>query len=1005
MKNSNFLKLIVFSFIGILISFNLSAQTSSKTFELRYFTNDPKANGETDFKGETEYLSVEQRVEYLKHYADYASRFFKDQEFNTKVVEDSEVENALSKIKPQPLPEVRKRIPLENWKWLGYKEGQAEERTVELNKWAGKTGLSIEKGVLNFNVDKKLKFEFPSQSWRSTFRWKVKPVSNNEEIVFEFSDKEIVKATTLGFGASGKFFYYTANNEKVETGSYKANEWYNFKLELDFAAFKRGQDLVRYNLYVNDEKIADYIPMQRVVTEGVGYATGFTSIPFVNTFTIKGKKRLQIDDIWGVGYHLTGRETYPYTVETFLDENFEIKPNIADWQKAVYEDSLWQSDKLPIVHGSERHTLEDLYLRKNITVGKFTKAFLNIETLDPGGEIWVNGEVVAVVNNKHPIRLDISNFLKKDEENQLAIKVRSFYIKEGVAEIMPHSSLDMNVGWFAGRMSLDLVADTQIEEVLMYTKSLDATKAVLHAKVNINNQHWVSFRGNAEIKVYPWFPTEAANPVATDEFPIVVGNGLVEFEKDITITNPIPWTSDNPTLYKIHVVLKNSEGKPVDDYVVTTGIRTISQVGGSFRLNGKTSMLNGAQIMGFRGPEENMLKWVRCAPAEWLAKEILMIKKMNGNFLRVHVHGYEFPSSNINDPRLCEMADQLGMMMAWGTPSWVRTGKGWGQIDFEGYPKYMKQVYNHPSIVIWEAANHTQSFKRIDLQESNIFCEKVHNTIYPLDPSRLISLNSYIKHLHFGNDEGTIDQQGNSITPSPAWTGPMVTRGNQDGITGYKANWTNLRKWPNDYFKSFLESKERAYFNFEHEESMGQPNWNLVKGKPWYKLHSYEWEYDEGTIGRKLNLDEWKESQAWQAFSAWESMKKQRWLGYDGFSWCCLHGGANSVTYKKPLIDYQGHAKLAYWTNKMVFQKNIGGSANVDLVYGPEDEIKPIVIHWGDKKSASLTVIVKTKDGKTIAEKQYNNIEIEGERGSVELEAFKPTVPEEGFYIIEYDLK
>ena len=164
----------------------------------------------------------------------------------------------------------------------------------------------------------------------------------------------------------------------------------------------------------------------------------------------------------------------------------------------------------------------------------------------------------------------------------------------------------------------------------------------------------------------------------------------------------------------------------------------------------------------------------------------------------------------------------------------------------------MKQVYNHPSIAVWEAANHTQSFKGRDVMESNLFCEKVYNTIYPVDPSRLISFNSYVRHLHYGNDAGTIDQQGNPIEPSPAWTAPMVTRGNQDGIVGYSRDWSLLRNWPDNYIKSFLDSKQRAYFNFEHEESMGQPNWNLSKGKPWHRLHSYEWEYDEGTIGRRL---------------------------------------------------------------------------------------------------------------------------------------------------------
>ncbi len=114
----------------------------------------------------------------------------------------------------------------------------------------------------------------------------------------------------------------------------------------------------------------------------------------------------------------------------------------------------------------------------------------------------------------------------------------------------------------------------------------------------------------------------------------------------------------------------------------------------------------------------------------------------------------------INDPRIAEIADQLGVMLIWTTTAWIREGEGLG-IDFEGYPRYMKQVYNHPSIVMWEASNHPNRFKDYDVYGSNVFIEKVYNTIYQADQSRLISATSHIAHLHFGNDKGTIDYKGN----------------------------------------------------------------------------------------------------------------------------------------------------------------------------------------------------------------------------------------------------
>jgi hypothetical protein len=132
-------------------------------------------------------------------------------------------------------------------------------------------------------------------------------------------------------------------------------------------------------------------------------------------------------------------------------------------------------------------------------------------------------------------------------------------------------------------------------------------------------------------------------------------------------------------------------------------------------------------------------------------------------------------------------------------------------------------------------------------------------------------------------------------------------------------------KLANNLSQKFPRSNERAYFNFEHEESTGQPNWSVYKGKPWFHLPSYEWGYDQGSIGRKLTFDEWQESQAWQAFSAYESMRKQRIYDIDGFSWCNLHEGPGSGTYRKPVTDAYCNAKIAFLQIKWLFREFLPG--------------------------------------------------------------------------------
>ena len=87
----------------------------SQTFEMRYFTSDVKANGETDFHGETEWMDTEQRVDFLNKYADYASKYWGNPQLDKPLLTDEEVKDVVVSLKPQPLTNVRRTIRLSEW--------------------------------------------------------------------------------------------------------------------------------------------------------------------------------------------------------------------------------------------------------------------------------------------------------------------------------------------------------------------------------------------------------------------------------------------------------------------------------------------------------------------------------------------------------------------------------------------------------------------------------------------------------------------------------------------------------------------------------------------------------------------------------------------------------------------------------------------------------------------------------------------------------------------------
>jgi hypothetical protein len=671
-----------------------------------------------------------------------------------------------------------------------------------------------------------------------------------------------------------------------------------------------------------------------------------------------------------------------------------------------------------LVHGGKDHTGEDLYLRTWVALQELPdKVWLNVETLDPGGEIWVNGSLVAVARDRHPMRIDIGSFLQPNTKNLLALKVYA-NDPDMISRQLPHSGSDNNIGWFAGKMHLDLTNHAWIDDVFVHTvaiadsgedklqvmdeefnaetagqvPSMPANQATVKVCATISNRDSEArWQGFVRFRLYPWLPEESNQPVSEIELPVDCCEWCDQtLTATMTVDSPNLWTWQSPSLYKVEAVLTDGQHSAIDDYVLTTGLRTISQTGAMLRINDQPEMLNGAQIFGLRSPLEKTALWQRRPPVEWLVREIAQVRRMNGNAIRIHVHAWAHvpPARGINDVRLAEIGDQLGMMFYWTTTSWIRSGTPWG-TDLEGLPKYIKQVRNHPSIVLWELANHptcNQLYERGD-DGWNQYYQRIHDIIYPLDPSRLIAPMAIV---------------GEGSNQTPALDLPGMVRGNMDCPTGMGAEWSSLREFIERKQVYMNRQKNRAYFNFEHQESIGQPNWSLCRGKPWHKVMSYEWHSDEGSIGRKLTADEWRESQAWQSFSAYEAMRTMRQIGYDGFSWCCLHGGPNTATYKKPLIDFLGYPKLAWYAHRMVFQRILAGSSDVDTVYGPDDRIHPVICNLGENITVTLEIVIKDVNNTIIDQCVYEHIRLPAGRGVTNLPAFRPQNVSDGNYGIEY---
>jgi hypothetical protein len=777
-------------YYGVTFAITENDKVLGRTFELKYFTNNKKADGDTDFIGSTAIFDTDQRVEFLAEYAKQASRFFENPNLDKKVVADADVAAALKKIKPQPLPEVRKRLPLvSGWKYLAYRDGETTADSERLATWSA-SGASIRDEQLVITRDNStITRTFDPQDWRFFLQWKVIPVAGKTASFTLAGGKTSI--VTIGIDGNGNI---TAAN--TSAGKIKPAAASELKVEVDL-------QYNQFSLYINGERTI--------------YAGDIPAANEVTCFTISGESGLAVDDIWGTGYNpAKDIRNGIFDISTFIDEDFAVTPSVDSWQSASYDDGKWAAgDQLPIVVGSERAKGRDIYLRRFVDVGKFQQVFLNVEALDPSGEIFINGNFAAKLN-RQPVRLDVTRFLNK-ESNLIAVKVN--HVPEGFYTEDGHTSQDLYYGWFAGRMSLDLTSEIHVDDVFAYTEKID-DPATVKVTAEVTNEAAAAFDGEAVIRFFPWYPSESATPSAEDRISFKLDAAkTVKISKSVSLPKPLLWDYEHPNLYKVTVTLVDSSGKSRDDGVVTTGIRTISEEGGTFRINGKEQVLNGATWMQFLAPFDKLTTWHRCCPTPWIVKGILMVRAMEGNTIRLHG-----PSCAYSDPRFAEIGDQLGIMYIWIPTGWSR--KQWTPGDknpdgskmsldetVQEFVVDIRQVRNCPSIVMWEILN-----EGVAKNGQDFLFKTFYPAIHTTDPSRFIMpLKGYYRNE------------------------PMVIKGAQLDTLGYGKQWQNLRTKPLGNLEEYEKDSNYGMYAVEFAEVTGQDNWDLVKCKPWYKVHSYEW--------------------------------------------------------------------------------------------------------------------------------------------------------------------
>ncbi|MGQ9620092.1 MAG: glycoside hydrolase family 2 TIM barrel-domain containing protein [Bacteroidales bacterium] len=164
------------------------------------------------------------------------------------------------------------------------------------------------------------------------------------------------------------------------------------------------------------------------------------------------------------------------------------------------------------------------------------------------------------------------------------------------------------------------------------------------------------------------------------------------------------WSPENPFLYKLELITGG------DRKTTTFGMRSFaaSPDSGIFLLNGKPYYLRGTNVCIYRffeDPERGELPW----DSEWVAKLHSRFRDMNWTAIRYCIG---FPPE-----RWYEIADSMGFLIQDEYPLWTLAkpnfSKYLGSLNSvqlaREYREWMRERWNHPCVVIWDAQNESMT--------------------------------------------------------------------------------------------------------------------------------------------------------------------------------------------------------------------------------------------------------------------------------------------------------
>ncbi len=354
-------------------------------------------------------------------------------------------------------------------------------------------------------------------------------------------------------------------------------------------------------------------------------------------------------------------------------------------------------------------------------------ALLKINKAQFGTAVWLNGKPLGEYAGCFTASLfHLENAIVWDAPNTLLVRIGAH--PAVLPDTYPTGSDFEKIKWTPGiydNVTL-LFCDNPLIESVQVAPRLATSSVLVQTRLKNRGQHTLEVPLRHTVSAWK---TGQETAVASETLTLAANE-----EKVVTHTIKVPdahlWTPEDPFLYVLETTTGGDRSK------TRFGMREFRFDGQSRRacLNGKVYFLRGSNITLHRFFEDPLCKDLPWNEA-WVRKLLGELPK------QMHWNYFRFCIGPVPD-RWLDVCDEAGLLIqneffVWtGGPGWYPGYSRTHDPDemIRQYKDWMRDNWNHPSVVVWDANNETKDA---------IFGEKIIPAVRPLDLSNRPWENSY----------------------------------------------------------------------------------------------------------------------------------------------------------------------------------------------------------------------------------------------------------------------